>query len=146
MAFIYLLGTAAIAWTLWTTISLLLNYQAARKFALPIIISPVNALNPLWMLTHKFVPLLSRIPRSLPFGLGRWAKCTYMGWTFQDKYALHNELGLVFTLVTPSGNEVWVADPNVAHLVLSKRKEYIKPNDMYSKYQERIGKSSLTVR
>lgn len=58
-----------------------------------------------------------------------------MGWTFQDKYALHEELGLAFVLVTPSGNELWLADPGAAHVVLSKRKEYPKPAAMYSKFR-----------
>ncbi len=133
MAFLYLLGTATIAWILWTSISLFLNYQVARKLALPIVISPLSALNPLWMLALKLLPVLPRFLEMLPFGLGNWARCTYIGWTFQDKCALHDELGLVFVLVTPSGNELWVADPNTARIVLSKRKEYTKPTDMYSK-------------
>jgi hypothetical protein len=133
MAFLYLLSTATIAWILWTSNSLFLNYQVARKLALPIVISPLSALNPLWMLTLKLLPVLPGYLQILPFGLGKWARCTYIGWTFQDKCALHDELGLVFVLVTPSGNELWVADPNTAHIVLSKRKEYTKPTDMYSK-------------
>jgi hypothetical protein len=133
MAFLYLLSTATIARILWTSISLFLNYQVARKLALPIVISPLSALNPLWMLALKLLPVLPRFLQMLPYGLGKWARCTYIGWTFQDKCALHDELGLVFVLVTPSGNELWVADPNTAHIVLSKRKEYTKPTDMYSK-------------
>ncbi len=133
MAFLYLLSAATIAWILWTSISLFLNYQVARKLALPIVISPLSALNPLWMLALKLLPVLPRFLQMLPYGLGKWARCTYIGWTFQDKCALHDELGLVFVLVTPSGNELWVADPNTAHIVLSKRKEYTKPTDMYSK-------------
>ena len=54
-----------------------------------------------------------------------------MGWTFQDKYAVHNEFGNAFTLVTPSRNEIILADPEAAHGVLSRRKEYIKPAEMY---------------
>ena len=144
MAFLYLFSTLAIAWFLWTSFSLLRNYQAARKMSLPIILSPLNALNPLWMLTLKSFPGLPRIIQALPLGLGKWARCTYMGWTFHDKYALHDELDLVFMLVTPSGNELWVGDPNTAHHVLSKRKEYHKPTAMYSKFVEWIDTSTLT--
>ncbi|KAI4108460.1 MAG: hypothetical protein L6R37_001064 [Teloschistes peruensis] len=54
-----------------------------------------------------------------------------MGWSFQDKHKLHDELGPLFTLVTPAGNEVTVADPEVAHTVLARRKDYIKPAIMY---------------
>ncbi|KAL8687428.1 MAG: hypothetical protein Q9224_005156, partial [Gallowayella concinna] len=54
-----------------------------------------------------------------------------MGWAFEDKYQLHNELGPLFTLVTPAGNEVIVADPEVAHAVLARRKDFVKPAVMY---------------
>ncbi|KAL8702464.1 MAG: hypothetical protein Q9201_004369 [Fulgogasparrea decipioides] len=54
-----------------------------------------------------------------------------MGWAFQDKHQLHDELGPLFTLVTPAGNEVTVADPAAAHAVLARRKDYIKPAVMY---------------
>ncbi|KAL8711211.1 MAG: hypothetical protein Q9220_004356 [cf. Caloplaca sp. 1 TL-2023] len=54
-----------------------------------------------------------------------------MGWAFQDKYHLHDERGSIFTLVTPAGNEVTIADPEAAHAVLARRKDYIKPAVMY---------------
>lgn len=54
-----------------------------------------------------------------------------MGWMFNDKYALHQELGPVFIIVTPDGNEVIVADPQVTHTILSRRKEFVKPAAMY---------------
>ena len=56
-----------------------------------------------------------------------------MGWSFDDKHALHDELGDVFTVVTPGGNEVVIANPETAHVVLARRKEYIKPAVMYGK-------------
>ena len=136
MAFSQVFSAVAVAWIAWTSLSLFLNYQAARKLALPIIVSPLNALNPFWMLTLKIIPSLPRFLQLLPFLWGRWPRCTYMGWTFQDKYALHVELGLAFVLVTPSGNELWIADPDAAHLVLSKRKDFHKPTAMYSMYQQ----------
>ena len=54
-----------------------------------------------------------------------------MGWSFDDKHALHDQLGDAFTLVTPGGNEVVIADPETARVVFSRRKEYIKPAVMY---------------
>ncbi|KAL9609797.1 MAG: hypothetical protein Q9167_005451 [Letrouitia subvulpina] len=54
-----------------------------------------------------------------------------MGWPFKDKYALHKELGGNFIIVTPGGSELVIADPEDAHTVLSRRKEYIKPAVMY---------------
>ncbi|KAL9016039.1 MAG: hypothetical protein Q9185_006605 [Variospora sp. 1 TL-2023] len=54
-----------------------------------------------------------------------------MGWAFQDKYKIHDELGPLFILVTPAANEVTVADPDVARAVLGRRKDYVKPAVMY---------------
>ncbi|KAL8895007.1 MAG: hypothetical protein Q9207_008336, partial [Kuettlingeria erythrocarpa] len=54
-----------------------------------------------------------------------------MGWAFEDKYRIHDELGPIFTLVTPAGNEVTIADPEAAHAVLARRKDFIKPAAMY---------------
>ncbi|KAL8896183.1 MAG: hypothetical protein Q9192_003221 [Flavoplaca navasiana] len=54
-----------------------------------------------------------------------------MGWAFQDKHKLHDEIGPIFTLVTPAANEVTIADPEAAHAVLARRKDYIKPAVMY---------------
>ena len=130
MTVLVALISGVLAWVIWTFISLLSNYKAARRIGLPVIISPVSSLNPLWILTYRALPILPLL-EYLPFGLGTWSKCTYMGWNFDDKYALHEELGRAFTLVTPSLNEVWIAEPDAAHVVLSRRKEYIKPANMY---------------
>lgn len=133
MAWLSILSSVVVAWVMWNSISLWINYRTARRIGLPIIVSPVAALNPMWILAHRFLPLLPFL-QSLPLDLGKWARCSFMGWTFQDKYLLHQELGLVFVLVTPSLNEVFVADPVAAHTVLSKRKEFIKPAVMYGTY------------
>lgn len=54
-----------------------------------------------------------------------------MGWSFDDKHALHDELGSILTIVTPGGNEVTVADPEAAQTILTRRKDFIKPAVMY---------------
>ena len=130
MDFIMLLATLFFASLSWTTFSVVTNFYKARQIGLPIIISPVSSLNPLWLLTYRTFPSILML-RYLPFHLGRWAICTVMGWTFQDKHALHDELGPMFTIVTPGGNEVTVADPQATDTILSRRKEFIKPAIMY---------------
>lgn len=130
MNLIFVLASIIFASLSWTLFSVISNYNTARKIALPVIISPVSPLNPLWILTYRAFPFVLLL-KHLPFGLGKWARCTYMGWTFHDKHALHDELGPIFVVVTPSGNEVSVADPQVTHNILSRRKEFIKPAVMY---------------
>jgi hypothetical protein len=57
----------AIALISWPILNLLKHYIKGRSVGLPIIIKPIDLLNPIWILTHKpLVPLFE----SLPFGLG----------------------------------------------------------------------------
>lgn len=115
---------------LWTLLAIIQNFNLARRIGFPIVISPVSTLNPFWIILYKIVPAVLWL-KHLPFGLGTWARCTYIGWQFDDKYALHRRLGPIFTLVTPGGNEVVVADPSAAHTILAHRKDFIKPAVMY---------------
>ena len=130
MTFLLVIGSIILAWVLWTSLALLKNYRVASRIGLPIIVSPVSTLNPFWIISYRVFPAILSL-KKLPFGLGTWIRCTPMGWAFQDKHAIHDELGPIFTIVTPAGNELTVADPSVAHLVLARRKEYVKPAIMY---------------
>ena len=123
-------GSVLLAWFLWMFTSLVKNYWIARKIGLPMVISPATPLNPFWIICYRVFPQVLWL-RYLPLGLGRWVRCTFMGWTFNDKYALHDELGNLFVVVSPGAIEVIVADPQAAHTVLARRKDYIKPAVMY---------------
>lgn len=132
MNLIFVLASIILASFSWTFFSIISNYNKACKIAFPIILSPVSPLNPLWILTYRTFPFVLSL-KYLPLGLGQWARCTYMGWNFHDKHALHDELGPVFIVVTPSGNEVSVADSQATHTILSRRKDFIKPAVMYGR-------------
>ena len=56
-----------------------------------------------------------------------------MGWQFDDKRAIHDELGPAFVLCTPGINEVIVADPTAVHTILTRRKDFVKPGIMYGR-------------
>ena len=132
MNLIFVLGSIILASLSWTFFSILSNYNAACKIDLPLIISPVSPLNPIWILTYRAFPWVLSL-KHLPFGLGRWARCTYLGWQFHDKHALHDELGSLFIIVTPSVNEISVADSQATHAIFSRRKDFIKPAVMYGR-------------
>lgn len=132
MAWVSIIFTALIAWVLWTVTSLRSNLEVARRTGLPVIISPVNPSNPLWMIAYKVLPII-RILKRLPFGLGQFARCTYQGWCFDENYALHAELGEAFVLVSPSSSELVLANPDASVEVLAQRKEFFKSESMYSK-------------
>lgn len=131
MNWLLLIFSSFTALFLWTLFSIFRNYTIARRIGFPIIVSPVAPLNPFYIIFTRSFPSLLEFLKNLPFGLGTWARCTYMGWSFDDKHALHDEYGPVFTLVTPGGNEVTVANAEAAHTILARRKEFIKPAIMY---------------
>ena len=133
MIFAMLIGSCLLSFALWQITSIARHYVAARKIGLPIIISPVSPLNPFWALSYRIFPSILSL-RRLPYGLGTWARCTAMGWAFEDKHQIHDECGPLFTLVTPAGNEVTIADPIVAHTIFARRKDYVKPTILYGTY------------
>ncbi|CAN8096634.1 unnamed protein product [Discula destructiva] len=101
------------------------NLRAARKTGLPILISPVDLLNPLWIIFQKpLVPLLVK----LPFGLGAWTRYNTMSWYFTDKYRVHEEYGKVFLKVSPDWIELHSADPEVNAQIFARRKDFEKPD------------------
>ena len=120
-------------WILWKTFALYRNYRIAKTIGLPIRICPFNAIDPDWVLIYRSTPIISLV-RKLPFGLSEWVRYSYVGWMFDDKYAIHREVGPAFVLVTPSRNEVILADPDAIHAVHARRKEYIKPAIMYGMF------------
>ena len=55
-----------------------------------------------------------------------------MGWGFEDKYRLHEELGPAFLLVNNFKNELIIGDADAATAVFGQRTRFIKPSEMYS--------------
>ena len=133
------IGVSGLALLIWTLSTLLGNYAVARRIGLPIVVSPITPLNIIWLLSYRVFPPVLLLKR-LPFGLGRWARCTYTSWTFDDKCALHDEVGDLFCIVSPGSIEVVVADRKAANDVFARRKDFIKPAVIYGIYP----KSSAT--
>lgn len=122
---ILVLAAFVALWIFRTALALFNNYQAALKSDLPIIISPVTPLNPFWVLFRRFERF-----RKLEW-LGRFTRYTYFGWAFDDKYAIHEELGGAFIIVTPTINEMVVADADAVNTMLANKKDFIKGGAMY---------------
>ena len=133
MNLLLVIFTVCCAFSLWTILSIFKNYISARTTGLPIVISPFTPLNPLYIILCRSFPSFLSFSRRLPFGLGVWARCTYIGWAFDDKHAIHDkrEYGPIFILVTPGGNEVVIADGHATHAIFARRKDFIKPAIMY---------------
>lgn len=112
-------------------IRLATNHNNALKTGLPFVMSPVDPMHPLWVISQKmFLPLLKR----LPFGLGAFTRYSVRGWVYYDKYKMHAELGDAWINVTPGENMLFIADPDAANDVFSRRKDFVKPIRLYSEF------------
>ncbi len=127
MAVVKIIASIAIALISWPVINLLKNYIEARKIGLPIVVNPIDLMNPVWILTQKrLIPLLE----ALPFGLGKWVSYSGLGSVFSNRYSLHSKNGPAFLVVTPKEINVFVDDAKAVEDILSRRKDFIKAEEM----------------
>jgi cytochrome P450 len=116
------------AYLIWSVVTFIQNYSKARKIGLPTLISPIGPNNPIWMIfKDRLIPLFSK----LPFGLGEWAPRAEIGWTYYDKYAVHARYGQAFTIATPSGIDIVLAEPTAVEDVMRRRNDFIKDPNIY---------------
>lgn len=109
---------------LWYFSSLPRNYRLARATGLPIVVSPINPANPFWLVfSSMFEPTLFRCLPQLVYDR---IKVTIFGWEYRCRHAVNDKVGPVFVLVTPSSNEVWIADPDMAASVLLRRNDFLQ--------------------
>ena len=127
--FLFYVGLSlALPYLIWSVFRFTNNYIQAKKIGLPILICPINPMNPIWLLTKDLIkPTIS----SLPFGLGQWADRAEVGWTYYPKFAVHAKYGEAFTIVSPGTNEIIIAEPTATDDILRRRNDFIKDPDVY---------------
>lgn len=112
-----------------TTVKIARNRkQASGLEGFPIIISPLSNANPLWKALKQWLVPIFKTFRPV---LGNWTRYSYAGWTFDDKYKMHSELGDVFTCISPDGVNMFVADPEVVQDIVGRRRDFPKPTHRY---------------
>ncbi|OCL06848.1 cytochrome P450, partial [Glonium stellatum] len=127
MALLLLLSSVFLAFLLSRCFSFYRNYQNARTLGLPMVFSPVDPRNILWQIVQpRIMPLLRLLPESLI----QFAIISNPTSAFRDKAAVHRRLGPAFVLVSPGINHIMIADPDAVTTILTKRKEFPKP-DLY---------------
>jgi hypothetical protein len=126
MAVLKIIASIAIALVSWPILNLFRNYLDARKVGLPIIVNPIDVMNPVWLLTQK---RLMPIVKSLPFGLGDWVVYSGFGSVFSNRYRLHAKHGAAYLVVTPKEINLFIDDAEVVEDILSKRKDFIKAEE-----------------
>lgn len=119
------------AWSFWSCITLFQNYRIARQIGLPIVIEPINSLSYSWIAFSQFVRGVPALSKARSILANKLMRLSYFGWQFDQGYDIHAEIGPLFTLVTPGSLIVVVADADIAHNIHTKRKDFIKPDQLY---------------
>lgn len=129
MTFYILIGASlAVAFFIWHIFCLCSNFMKARAIGMPILVSPVDPMSPLWLLTQRFVlPVAKR----LPLGLGSWTNYSDYGFGYKLKFRLHSRLGPAYIIVNPGKNIVMVADAAAVDNITSRPKDFQKSAEMY---------------
>ena len=109
------------------------NIRLAKRSRLPLVFSPVDAVNPLWILIQ---PLLLPLIRRLPSFLRSWTRYNQRGWLFRDKYKMHGELGGAWMHVTPFNKTVYIADAAACQQVYMRKDDFIKPTHIFRRSLE----------
>lgn len=116
----------------WKASLIIHNYTIAKTMGLRIIISPIEPHSLLWMLLNM---VMDTISYQISWDGFMWLKVSKYSWQFQEKCRTHEKLGKCFVVVTPSGNELFVADAAVIAQVLAKKGGFEKPMKMLGKCQ-----------
>jgi hypothetical protein len=113
----------------YSAFCLALNYRAARKIGVPLVVIPISPENPFWMLLgNKIVSFLKPI-----FGESHFTRFSIRGWVFYDKYRAAVELGPCFAFVTPDKIWFYVCDADVMADVLQRRNDFPRPLELLCK-------------
>ena len=121
MAYLLLFFSLCVGYYLFQWIQ---NYNIARKIGFPIYLTPLSPQNIAWLfIGASYQPQLEKY-------LPKWAYDriipSVQGWEHNQKWNVNARLGPVYTLVAPTLNEVWIADPAMAKEVLTRRKDFIQ--------------------
>jgi hypothetical protein len=103
---------------------------------LRILMSPVNNVNTLWILTQGFlIPLI----KLLPFGLGSWVRHNQRGWQYKDGFRIHEDFGDAIVHTTPVANQIYLANAEAAHEIMLRRRDFVKETSLYSECERKLG-------
>jgi cytochrome P450 len=115
------LAALPVALVVWSLASLNVNLRKARAIGLPILVRYVTPTNPLWMI---FGSNLVRLARKTGLATEHFDRFYLFGWDANERYRVHAEFGDAFTLVSPGGNWLYIADPKTAWDVLRRPGAY----------------------
>lgn len=106
------------------------NLAAARTSNITYVIVPVYLFNRFWLITHRaWLPVLCKLPGAWTES---WIELVDPEWTWKRLYAPFKKLGTdTFLTVSPGGNMLWCAEPNVISQITTRRNDFPKPIELY---------------
>ncbi|KAF2687799.1 cytochrome P450 [Lentithecium fluviatile CBS 122367] len=111
---------------------LMRNIALAKSSGLPVVVSPVHVYSVLWLATYyMWLPLLQRLPTSWK---GVWLDILDPEWAHRLGHSPFKKLGSdVFITASPSRLTAFVADAEVITQITTRRNDFPKPLEMYSR-------------
>lgn len=128
-----------LAWLAVRSYRLTLNYMAARKLGIPIVLTPVSWEDNWWILIWGYFAWIRHIPV-----VGYWLPFSHHAWTLEARYRPHQRHGDVFVIVSPNRNEIMVNDPAAGVEVQAHYKAWAKPPPLYVLF-DLFGRSVISV-
>ena len=129
-AFVLIPLVLTLGTVLYFLYGLLVNYNAARKTGLPLIVLPFDCGNPLWLIIdRKIVQLVRRIP----FCSGTFTRFNWRGWEIWDRYRAHQQLGDAIFFVTPGKNYLQICDAEAVSEIFQRRADFCRPPETTGK-------------
>ena len=115
---------------LYLLYGLSVNYTAARKTGLPLIVLPFDCGNPLWLIIDRKV---AQLVRRIPFGPGTFTRFNWRGWEIWDRYRAHQQLGDAIFFVTPGKNYLQLCDAEAVSEIFQRRGDFPRPPESTGK-------------
>lgn len=114
------------------------NVRTARKSNLKVIPMPTHEMNPFFLLGIVFG---RRIVKRLPFGLSqsKYLRFYWKDWAFQTDFEQFEEYGDVFSIASPAGTSVFVANADVANQIFMRRNDFPKDTRLYGTAMNSLG-------
>lgn len=138
-AVLFLLVVPTIYLLVNRTHSLIVNYLAARKLGVPIVVVPVSWQDAWWVLIWGNFRWLANAPL-----IGHWIDFGHHAWAQDLRWRPHRTYGDVFVIVSPKKNEIMINDPAAGVELQTHYKTWIKPQPLYDIF-ETFGKSVISV-
>lgn len=106
------------------------NYLDGKRSGLPVIVSPVYPIWPLWLAVERFIrPKLKLLPVIKD---QMWLDVSGGDWVYDERYSIFKRIGCdTFIIVTPYRNLVYTCDAGAINQITTRRADFPKPVEVY---------------